>query len=131
METYNKSCEKCRKHRNYRIIIDSEIFYKGFYIRKHHPDGDMFNFTLCTRFAEGGDNAALDTLKNYVEAQMKLEYPPQHVYNTSISDCPCHPHEYTVAINGDGKEIWTFGEQTMKKSIDMLFGDQNEMQDMQ
>ena len=118
--SYDPQCQKCK---NREEIILSESFYKGFILRKHY-DFSGKSFVTCARFAEGGDNFLFNFLRSYM-ANHRSEY------KIADSLCRSHPHERVLALSGFNENVWTGGEELMKRSIDLLYGGLNAVQDLQ
>ena len=139
MNSYNRDCDTCRRidpNGTYRVQIESEIFYKGFFIKiiysKPNPTDpnpskiERIHY-LCIRFAEGGDYESVDDFLSYLDRRTW----PISIGTFDPSGCLSHPHEACFGAGSVNKKIWTLGENTAKDFIDTLFGDQDEMQNMQ
>ena len=128
MITYDKNCYKCHiiqtKHFGYDEI-ESDEFYRGFFIRKHYVSRlALTTYSLCVRFAEGGDDELLDLLSGYVNPFLKSGM-------FRANTCRCHPHQVVAGVNDTKSGIWAEVELVMKRSIDMLYGESNAVRDMQ
>ena len=126
MNAYITTCEKCITEQvPYIEQIKSEEVYRGFVIRKHHSPN---SFIVCTMPTEGRNTEIFNALRTYIKSQISPVY-------VGIGDCSCHPHEYVISVNGPSSRMQSKGYQTIRNSIDMLFetlfGDRDEMQNMQ